>query len=78
VDTHQTSCILAETDGFGRVYDCGRCGNLHVVVGPVSLTLTPEAYMQLVEMIHTSASNFEIWMQERGKPNRQQCLGEDR
>lgn len=63
------TCILAEMPGFGRVYDCGECGGIHVTVGPVSVTLTPEAYMQLVAMIHTSAANFETWLaRNRAQP----------
>ena len=59
----KTGYLLAEIPGFGRVFDCGACGFLHVTVGPVSVTLTPEAYMQLVAMLNTSAANFETWMQ---------------
>jgi hypothetical protein len=33
-----------------------------VSVGPVSLTLSTEAYMQLVALLNTSAANFELWM----------------
>jgi hypothetical protein len=58
-----TGFILADIPGFGRVADCGRCGNLHVSVGPVSLTLAPDAYMQLVALLNTSAANFETWTQ---------------
>lgn len=58
---HQSS-VLAEIPGFGRVYDCGECGGIHVTVGPLSVTLTPEAYMQFVDLIHTSAANFEGWL----------------
>ena len=57
-----TGFVLADIPGFGRVADCGRCGNLHVSVGPVSLTLAPDAYMQLVALLNTSAANFETWM----------------
>lgn len=60
--------ILASADGFGQVYDCGTCGNIHVQVGPVAITLEPRAYMQLVAMISTSASNFEYWLQQKGTP----------
>ncbi len=56
-------CMLAEIQGFGRLYDCGNCGNLHLSVGPVSLTLTIDAYMQLVALLNTSAANFEVWLQ---------------
>lgn len=58
-------CVLAELPKFGRVEDCGECENIHVRVGPVSLSLTPDAYMQLVTLIHTSAANFETWLQEQ-------------
>ncbi len=60
---------LAEMSGFGSVYDCGACGNVHVSIGPVSLTLTPDAYMQLVALIHTSAANFELWLSRRDQPS---------
>ncbi len=62
---------LAAMEGFGQVYDCGSCGNIHVRVGPVSITLEPTAYMQLVAMISTSAANFELWLQRKaGAPDR--------
>lgn len=57
--------LLAEISNFGRVYDCGECGNVHLSVGPVSLTLEPKAYMQLVALMNTSAASFETWMQIR-------------
>ena len=60
---------LAEEEGFGRVYDCGSCGNIHLQVGPVSLTLEPKAYMQLVAMILNSAAAFEGWQQRNDAGN---------
>lgn len=58
-------CLLADIPGFGRVYDCGSCGGIHVSVGQVSVTLTPDAYLQFVTLIHTSAANFEVWMERK-------------
>jgi len=55
--------VLADISGFGRVFDCGHCHNLHLTVGPVSLTLSPDAYIQLVALLNTSAANFETWVQ---------------
>ena len=55
--------LLADIPGFGRVFDCGNCGQLHVSVGPVSLTLSVESYIQLVALLNTSAANFESWVQ---------------
>lgn len=56
------SCMLAEIPDFGQVFDCGQCGNLHLTIGAVSLTLTPDAFMQLVALIHSGAANFETWL----------------
>lgn len=58
-------CILAEAPRFGCVFDCGCCDNIHLTIGPVSLLLAPEDYMKLVAMIHTSASRFEAWLEEK-------------
>lgn len=60
---HDEDLVLAEVPGLGRVFDCGNCGNLHLTVGPISLTLSAEAYMQLVTLLNTSAANFETWIQ---------------
>lgn len=62
-----TGYMLAEVPGFGQVFDCGACGNLHVSIGPVSVTLTADAYLQLVALLNTSAANFEVWMHERNR-----------
>jgi hypothetical protein len=61
-------CVLAETPRFGSVFDCGSCGNIHVTMGPVSFVLTPDEYMKLVTMIHTSASRFEAWLEQKHRP----------
>ena len=61
------TCLLAEIPDFGRIYDCGECGLIHVKVGPVSVTLPPESYIQLVTLIHTSAANFETWLEKQGR-----------
>ena len=58
--------IFAEREGLGRVYNCGDCNNIHVQVGPVSLTLTPDAYMELVNLLSRSAANFETYLHEAG------------
>lgn len=63
MENHGT--LLAATKGLGSVYDCGNCGNIHLQIGAVNVTLEPEAYMQLVAMISTSAANFEVWMEQR-------------
>ena len=66
---------LAAIQEFGQIYDCGSCGNIHVQVGPVNITLEPKAYMQLVAMISTSAANFESWMQHKSEnaPDKSTC-----
>lgn len=68
----RNSYILAESPGFGRIFDCGDCGNVHMTVGPVTITLEPQADMQLVALVNTSAAYFETWMHSREC----QCCGE--
>jgi hypothetical protein len=60
---------FASTPGIGRVYQCGACEGVHLQVGPVSILLTRQAYLGVVEMLNRSASNFELWMEERSCPN---------
>ena len=54
---------LADHKDFGRVYVCG-CGSIHVQAGPVSITFSVDGYMQFVDMVHTSAGNFEMFRSE--------------
>lgn len=56
--------ILADSPGFGRVYDCGDCVCIHFQVGAVSITFVPDAYMKLVAMVNTSAAALETWIQD--------------
>jgi hypothetical protein len=63
----QQGCLLAEIPNFGRVFDCGECGNIHLTVGPFGVTLAPDAYVNLVALLNASASNFETWLHERRK-----------
>ena len=51
--------ILANVDNFGRIYRCGDCDNIHMQVGPVTVLLSVDAYMQFVALVNTSAANFE-------------------
>lgn len=51
--------ILANVDNFGRIYRCGDCDNIHMQVGPVTVLLSVEAYMQFVALVNTSTANFE-------------------
>ena len=54
----QPRSILADRENFGRVYDC-ECGSIHVQVGPVNVTFSIDGYMDFVDLINTSAANFE-------------------
>lgn len=61
----ERGCLLAEIPQFGRVFDCGECGKIHLTVGAIGVSLNPEAYIQLVNLLHTSAANFEMWLAEK-------------
>ena len=56
--------ILADIEGFGRIYECWDCPSIHLQVGPVNISFAKEAYMQLVALVNTSAANFELSIQK--------------
>ncbi len=74
--SNQGVCLAAR-EGLGQVYDCGSCGNIHVQIGPVNITLEPKAYMQFVDMISLSAANFEVWLQARMGTTKESNLKEE-
>lgn len=51
--------LLALKNGFGSVFRCGN-GCLHVSVGRVAIAMNVDEYYELVDMINTSAANFEL------------------
>jgi hypothetical protein len=51
--------LLAIKNGFGSVFRCGN-GCLHLSVGRVAIAMNTEEYYELVDMINTSAANFEL------------------
>jgi hypothetical protein len=58
------SVSLAEREHFGRVFTCAH-GCVHVQIGPVTLSLSPDDYMQFVDLINTSAAHFEDLFHEQ-------------
>jgi hypothetical protein len=54
--------ILSKKDHFGSLYLCGK-GCFHLQVGRMNLALSPDEYMELVDLVDKSAANFEL-MQE--------------
>ncbi len=57
---HQSDHPTSEIShvGVARVQAC-ECGNLHLVVGPVSVTLTHDAFMQVAEAMSLGARALE-------------------
>jgi hypothetical protein len=51
--------LLALKNGFGSIFRCGN-GCLHLSVGRVAIAMNVEEYYELVDMINTSATNFEL------------------
>lgn len=58
-------CMLAAKNSFGSIYQCAE-GCFHLQLGPVNIRLTEEAYFDLVDMVHTSAANYEVSRSESG------------
>ena len=54
--------VLSKKEHFGSLYLCDR-GCFHLQVGRMNLALSPDEYMELVDLVDKSAANFEL-MQE--------------
>ena len=67
---NETAMILAEEEGLGRVTKCD-CGAIHVQVGPVNVTFSPDAFVQFVGLVNASLPNFEATTPVR--PQRSPC-----
>jgi hypothetical protein len=55
---NETAMILADEEGLGRVTKCD-CGAIHVQVGPVNVTFSPDAFVQFVGLVNASLPNVE-------------------
>jgi hypothetical protein len=49
--------VLAERSGLGRVHLCG-CNSVHLKIGPVSISLSPEAFAQASMMMRQAAEQL--------------------
>ena len=51
--------MLAKKEHFGSIYQCD-CGCFHLQIGPINLQFTRNSYCELVDLVNTSAANFEL------------------
>ena len=51
--------LLAKKQNFGSVYQCEK-GCFHLQVGRVNLALSTTEYAELVDLVNSSAANFEL------------------
>ncbi|QNI37477.1 hypothetical protein [Edaphobacter albus] len=54
-----TNLILAEHAGLGEVRICG-CNSIHLRVGPVTITLAPEAFAQTAILIREAMESLSV------------------
>lgn len=59
--------VLAEHAGLGRIHLCD-CNSVHVSVGPVTLNLAPDAFLQLAAMMSKAAGEFSLQQAQRETP----------
>jgi|ERR1700679_1062685 hypothetical protein len=62
-----TPVVLAEQAGLGKIHLCD-CSSVHVSVGPVTLNLAPEAFVQMATLFLKAAEEFSLIQAERETP----------
>lgn len=53
----QKNVVLADRPGLGRVKLC-ECNSVHLSLGPVTITLAPEAFAQAAILIRNAMDQF--------------------
>jgi hypothetical protein len=59
--------VLAEHAGLGKIHLCD-CSSVHLSVGPVTLNLAPEAFLQMATLFRKAAEEFSSLQAERETP----------
>ena len=55
----EINVTLAEMSGLGRVWLCG-CNSIHLSIGPVTVTLAPEAFLQTASMVRHAMEQLVV------------------
>jgi hypothetical protein len=54
---HDVNVILANHPGLGRIHLC-ECNSIHLSVGPVTLNLEPDAFVQMATLISNAVEQL--------------------
>ncbi len=54
----EINVILADYPGLGKVWLC-ECNSIHLSIGPVTVTLAPQAFAQTAILIHNAMKELE-------------------
>jgi len=60
----EISVILAKYQGLGKITLCG-CDTVHLSVGPVTLAVAPEAFIQTASMIRDAMEKLREILEAR-------------
>ncbi len=61
-DIHNVT--LAEHPGLGQVRLCG-CNAVHLTIGPVTMTIAPEAFLQVATLVRNAMEELETISETR-------------
>lgn len=56
---------LAHNPRIGCVFRCPDCDMIHLVLGSTNLQVTPDAFLEVVDLISRAAANFESMLEAR-------------
>lgn len=55
----EINVTLAEMSGLGRIWLC-ECNSIHLSIGPVTVTLAPEAFLQTASMVRHAMEQLAV------------------
>lgn len=55
----EINVTLAEMPSLGRIWLCG-CNSIHLSIGPVTVTLAPEAFVQTASLVRHAMEQLAV------------------
>jgi hypothetical protein len=65
--SHGTAWPLACNPQLGAIFRCPDCDLIHLVLGSTNLQVSPQTFLDFVDLVSRAAANFELMLEaQRG------------
>jgi hypothetical protein len=54
---------LAYNPQIGSIFRCPDCASIHIVLGATNLQVSPQTFLEVVDLVARAAANFELMLE---------------